>query len=202
MTIEKGASWGEIVERPSELHIVADDAALAAALSGDAAPLAVRSGDLFATVGGRPVEGRDQLLRVPIDAVRVRLDGGEGLLAVAHVVLRAPWWAGGPLRGGICVVMNAEFLGRLELAPRGHPNDGRVEVLEFSADVPLRQRLAMRRRARSAAHLPHPGISTRSVRSVTWSFERPRVAVVDGVRRGRVRDVAIEVVPDRGVLHV
>ncbi len=38
--------------------------------------------------------------------------------------------------------MNAQFLGRWDVAPRGHPNDGRLDVLD--ADLPLDERLQVR----------------------------------------------------------
>ena len=106
------------------------------------------------------------------------------------------WW-----RGEIVVVMNAEFLGDAEVAPRGHPNDGRVEVFEVDGRFGVRQRLAARRRARTATHVPHPLIRTRSVRSADWSFASPMSVVVDGVRAGTARDVAVAVVADAAVVY-
>lgn len=200
MTIGKGETWGSTVERPAELTLVADDAALADVLAAGVEHVALQGGDMFATVGGRAVGDRRELLRLPLDLLHVAVDDEQARAAVAHVVIRCPWWRGGPFRGPVVVVMNAEFLDGVPMAPRGHPNDGRVEVLEFEPTLRLRQRLAIRRRARSAAHLPHPGIRTRSVRTASWSFDRPMVVVADGVVLGSARRVSVDVVADAGQL--
>ena len=207
MTIGKGGAWGREVERPADLVVARNDADLAARLQhgradATAAPVAVSSGDLARTLGSAPVDGRRTLNELPIDLVAVRLDGVEApVYACAHVVIRPPWWRGGWLRGSTVVVMNAEFIGRWDVAPRGHPNDGRVEVFEVDGRFGVRQRLAARRRARTATHVPHPLIRTRSVRSADWSFASPMSVVVDGVRAGTARDVAVAVVADAAVVY-
>lgn len=203
MTIGKGEAWGDTVPRPRPLRVAADDADLAERLDdGSGTPTGVSSGDLLRTLGGGSHAGSTEVLRLPVDLVRVRLDDEEPIPAVAHVVIAEPWWRGGRLRGPVVVVMNAEFLGDLDVAPRGHPNDGRVEILELDATLGIRQRLQMRRRARSASHLPHPLVTTRSVRRADREFDRPLSVVVDGRRRGRARRVRVEVEPDAAVVHV
>ena len=210
MTIGKGEAWGREVQRPSGLVVARDDADLAARLQRqrtDATlePVAVRSGDLARTLGRAPVDGRPTLNELPIDMVSVALGDVESpdrsLLACAHIVIRSPWSRGGWLRGSAVVVMNAEFIGDCDVAPRGHPNDGRVEVFEVDARLGTRQRFAARRRARTATHVPHPLIATRSVRTAQWSFESQMTVVVDGQRIGSARDVAIAVVADAAVVY-
>ena len=97
--------------------------------------------------------------------------------------------------------MNAEFHGSADVAPRGHPNAGRVETLTATRLV-LRQRLEVRRRLRSGSHLPHPDIETGSVRRATWEFGRRRAVFLDGRRAGAARRLDVEVVADAGVVHV
>jgi len=210
VTIGKGGAWGREVERPADLVVARDDADLAARLQrqrADAtrAPVAVRSGDLARTLGSAPVDGRPTLNELPIDMVTVRLGDVEApdrsVPACAHVVICSPWWRGGWLRGRAVVVMNAEFIGHWDVAPRGHPNDGRVEVFEVDPRFGIRQRLAARRRARTATHVPHPLITTRSVRAADWSFESPMAVLADGVRVGVAREVAIAVVADAAVVY-
>ena len=200
MTIRPGEEWGTDVLRPADLVVAADDAELASLLTDDDVPTAVAGGDLSRTVGARSIEGRATLRRLPVDLVRVTLDG-EVMAAVAHVVIRRPRRRGSWWRGPVVAVMNAEFIGDWDVAPRGHPNDGRVEVFELDAAMPVRQRAAVARRMRSASHLPHPLIARRSARSADWSFDRPMEVVVDGRVRGRFRRISIEVLPDAGVLH-
>lgn len=202
MTISKGADWGTIVPRPDDLRVATDDRDLARLLTdGTGRPTAVDAGDVFRTVGSRPVTGRSELLALPIDLVRVVLDDGAPVSAVAHVLARRPWWAGGWWCGSALAVMNAEFVRNFDVAPRGHPNDGRVETFSVDGEMGLRQRWEVRRRLPSARHLPHPSITTRPVRAMTWDFDRPAVVIADGQDLGRAHRLAVEVVADAAVLY-
>jgi hypothetical protein len=90
-------------------------------------------------------------------------------------------------------VLSAEFVGDWDVAPRGHPGDGRVEVLDASLSLP--DRVAARRRLPTGTHLPHPGIAVRSVTRWTTTLD-PRLDVwLDGRRNGRVGEIALEVEP-------
>lgn len=202
MTISKGADWGETVERPAGLRVATNDHDLAVMLAdGSGLPTAVSGGDVHRTVGARPLGDRVELLALPFDLLRVTLDDAQPLLAVAHVLARSPWRAGGWWRGEVLAVMNAEFVGDYDVAPRGHPNDGRAETLRIGPEMGFRQRWEVRRRLPSARHLPHPSIATRPIRSMTWDFDRPQVIRADGRKLGLARRLAIEVAPDAAVLH-
>lgn len=207
MTIKPGAPWGREVERPDGLVTVDSDRSLVVALAEpDGPPVAVGAGDLARTLGvtspEHGVENRATLSEFPIDLLAVRLDEAtEPVMACAHVIARSPWTRGHWFRGPILAVMNVEFVGEWDIAPRGHPNDGRVEVFDVDASMTVRDRLAARRRLPNATHLPHPRIATRSVRSATWSFPRPLEVVVDGRRLGRATTLTIDVVPDAAVVY-
>jgi hypothetical protein len=202
MTIRRGDPWGRPVPRPAGLRVVDDDAALAAALAdGTGQPTAVASGDLLRTLGNPSLVDRTQLGEFPIDLMEVRLDGGVTRTAVAHVVVRSPWWRGSWWTGAVIAVMNAEFHGAWDVAPRGHPNDGRVEVVEADASLSIRQRAAARRRLALGTHVPHPSIATRSIREHTWSFARPMCVAVDGRPAGRSTTLRVAVLPDAAVVH-
>ena len=69
------------------------------------------------------------MLELPIDLLEVATDRGAAI-ACAHVLVRSSWSRGGWWHGPVIAVMNAQFLGDWDVAPRGHPNDGRVEVVE------------------------------------------------------------------------
>jgi len=147
------------------------------------------------------VSGRAELTAFPIDLVHVRLDDEREIIAVAHVLARGPDWRGGWWRGDVLAVMNAEYIGRFDVAPRGHPNDGRVEVLAAGGDLGLRQRFEVRRRLPSGSHLPHPSIRVRPVRAETFEFGRPLRVRVDGVESGSARRIEIRVDPDAATVH-
>ncbi len=206
MTIRPGDSWGRQVPRPGHLITVDSDRALVEALSDPGGPpVSVDRGDLARTLGidspaRRPSTG-ETVNEFTVDLVRVTLDDGDTHTACAHVVARSPLWRGSWLRGPILAVMNAEFIGDWDVAPRGHPNDGRVEVFEVDARMSIRHRLAARRRMRSASHLPHPDISTRSVRTGSWSFPRELDVLVDGRGVGRASTIDVTVVPDASIVY-
>jgi hypothetical protein len=205
VTIGKGTPWGRSVEPPEDLVVVDTDAELAARLDAgrrdpSAPPVAARSGDMARTLGVAALAGRATLNELPIDLFELRVGDRDGelrtLVGCAHVLMRPPAWRGGWWRGPAVVVMNAEFIGDWDVAPRGHPNDGRVEVFEVDPDLAVRQRLAARRRVRTGTHVPHPLITTRSVRRASWTFEAPMAVVVDGVGAGTAHRVELEVVDD------
>ena len=140
--------------------------------------------------------------RLPLDLMRVELGDGRAVDAVAHVVARrsarrGSWW-----RGEVLIVMNAEFLGDWDLAPRGHPNDGVVEVLRAGVDLTTRQRVIAARRAPTARHVPHPAIHTARITRQTWTFDSPLEVRVDGHPIGRPDRMSVEVRADAAVVYV
>jgi hypothetical protein len=210
MTIKPGQAWGRPVPRPPDLLVVHSDAELARALSlpqGQARPIGVGGGDLARTLGVTSATAdtsasRPTVNEYLIDLLEVCLDGAETpIVACAHVVARSPWSGGHWLRGRILVVTNAEFIGEWDIAPRGHPNDGRVEVVDVQASMSVRERLAARRRLPAGTHLPHPSIATGSVRTGSWQFERPLEVVVDGRRVGRASTLSIGVRSDAATVY-
>jgi hypothetical protein len=195
MTVRRGAEWGERIARPDGLVVATSDAALAELVdAGSAAPLAVAAGDLRRTLGDG-VDG-PMVQRVPLDALRIVADGVE-LCAVAHVVARRSWW-----RGRIVGVFNCEHLGRWDVAPRGHPNDGRAEVIEVDATMPVRARMQAWRRLRSGTHVPHPAIRVSQCTTTSWEFAPPLTLYADGRRRGTVRRLTVMVEADAFHLHI
>lgn len=201
-------SWGEQTARPDGIRSVAGDREFALAMSdGSGTPTTVASGDLRRTVGGvadgpaRSVAS-GQVLALPIDLIDLRLDGRASGPAAAHVLLRSERRRGGLLRGPVVMVMNAEFMGNWDIAPWGHPNDGKVEVVSCGPELSLRQRLAARRRLANGTHLPHPDISIRSLATASFRFDHPMVVVVDGQRLGCARSVEFDVRPDAAMLYL
>ncbi|HUV17792.1 MAG TPA: hypothetical protein VMW33_04860 [Ilumatobacteraceae bacterium] len=208
MTIKPGQAWGRHVPRPPDLVVVHSDGELATAISQErGVPIGVGGGDLARTLGvtsasANTLATRPTVNEYPIDLLQVRLDGAEQpIVACAHVVARSPWGSGHWLRGRILVVMNAEFLGEWDIAPRGHPNDGRVEVVDVDASMSARERLAARRRLPTGTHVPHPGIATASVRVGSWQFDRPLDVVIDGRRVARASRLSIDVLADAATVY-
>lgn len=200
--IDKGRPWGREMARPSEIVCVRSDAELADLIAdrlGSPAPpspaapaITLGAGDLARTLGTAGAIG-DTVRSVDLDAVRYRTDSHHGW-AVAHLVARSR--RAGWLAGPILAVMNAEYRGRWDVVGRGHPNDGRVEIVEVDASMTVRQRLQARRRLATGTHLPHPSISVRSTSAARWDFASPRGLWVDDRYRGMIRWLEIEVVAD------
>lgn len=157
-------------------------------------PFTVRRGDLLRAIGGDPSRDRvgagGPVAHLPIDGLRVELDGAEHW-AVAHVVARRSWW-----RGEVVAVLNGQFLGAWDVAPRAHPNDGRADLVRVDARMPLRDRWQARARLPLGTHLPHPDIITRQAAGFDLVFEQPMGIWLDGERVGEHRRVVVTVVAD------
>jgi hypothetical protein len=201
VTIRKGEPWGELVASPAGLFVAADDAGAgrfvrdALATGTEVPPFGVAGGDLARTMGGG-VPGRfpGDVTRAAVDLLRVEADGRE-TVAVAHVVA-GTWW-----RGDCRIALNAQYLGPLDLAPRSHPNDGRLDALVLAPEMSWRARFQARRRARSGTHLPHPQLSMTQTAAVSWTFDRALPVTVDGERWGSATTVTVTVLPDALVVH-
>lgn len=197
MTIERGEPWGEA--RPLPRHGVmvrsdreARDIVTAARRAGEPIPpLGLLGGDLCRTLGGRGDEARlrsAEAMTFPVDLGSVLVDGRLHWF-VAHLVAKRSWW-----RGRAVVAMNAQFLGGWDVAPKSHPNDGRLDVLD--GDLPLGQRLQARRRLPLGTHLPHPAIEERRVQAVQIDLQRATPVELDGDALGAARSLSIRVEPD------
>ena len=144
--------------------------------------------------GGTPGRFDDKVVKGLIDIVRVEA-GGKVAWAVSHVVgrRRDSWF-----RGEVLFVMNAQFLGPYDIAPRGHPNDGRAEMLKVSSAMSWRVRHTALQRALTGTHLPHPLISTSrvSTSSIEVVFERSLDLWLDGTKWLRTRSATFAVEAD------
>jgi hypothetical protein len=197
VTIEKGQPWGEPGPLADDGVVVASDAearhVVEAARRAGAEPpmLGLVGGDLCRTVGGRGDRDRlhgGEAVRLPVDLGSVLIDGRHHWF-VAHLVARRSWW-----RGPVLAVMNAQWHGRWNVVPKGHPDDGLLDVLE--ADLGLDDRFKARSRLPLGTHVPHPGIAQRRVASLQVSFDRPTPVWLDGERVGAARTLSIRVEPD------
>lgn len=197
MTIEKGRAWGvpgclgidEPVARSDRDVARLVDNAIRSDTQNPR--IGLLGGDLARTVGARGTEAR---LREP-GAVALPMDLGEVLIDgrlhrfVAHLVARRSWW-----RGPVLVAMNAQWMGDWNVAPKSHPNDGLIEVLD--GDPSFDDRLKARSRLRTGTHLPHPNIRVRRLPAVQCDFGTPRSIWLDGERVAEASKLSIRVAPD------
>lgn len=212
MAVERRADWGRPGTPPADLPWFADDASAAgwiAARRDDRAPaieVGLCGGDMVATLGRGTTAVCYQL-----DVLQVLIETPTGTyttVAVSHVVERRPRRSIiGCLSANVVArapalryVMNAEFVGPLDVAPRGHPNDGRFEIVDFAATMPARQRRQAVARMGRGDHLPHPDISVGRETEATW---KPRGIVhIDGRPVPEVVSISIRIVPDAIVAWV
>lgn len=212
MTIRKGEAWGRPGPLASGAPVFDDDRSAARHVAehlevlgspGAALELGLVGGDLHRTLGS-PRHGPADLLgpaamRFPVDVAVVRSDSGDDV-AVAHVVAsqhrnllngQPRWFAGRTV-----AIMNAEFVDGLDLSPRGHPDDGRLDVTDGA--LPAAQRRAGRQRARSGTHVPHPGLRERRVRHLDVEIPSgsPLHIWLDGEHIGRSSTLSVRCVPD------
>ncbi|CAB4893871.1 unannotated protein [freshwater metagenome] len=207
MTIRKGQEWGTIAVPSSELVTAHTDAEVrsiveSARRSGQEIPtVGLLGGDLMRTVGGSAdptrFSGGQSVPHLPVDLVHVVVDDSREAWFVAHLVARRSWW-----HGAITAVMNAQFHRRWDVSPRGHPNDGKVDVVSVSAEMTLQQRWLARSRLALGTHVPHPLITITQRTSTTVELPLPTPLWVDGQRWGSGRHLQIDVEPDAFIVCV
>jgi hypothetical protein len=196
--ISPGQAWGVPEQAEPELVVRGDDADLARALAGSQPGVLVSfspspESDLARAVGlqaGAPRQG----LALPMDVLELE----DGTLCVNALVLgkapdRVRWRDrsfGVKLRlegrvSGLdipdatgVVVATGQWIRGLDVVPRGHPGDGKVEIHIYR--IRRADRKAMRLRLPAGTHLPHPGIVCRTAVQLDLTFARSVHAEIDG----------------------
>jgi YegS C-terminal NAD kinase beta sandwich-like domain len=198
VTVEKGVPWGSPGRLPAGAALARSDREASHALEEarrqrrDLPAIGLLAGDLCRTLGGRGDEDRlrgEEVTLAPVDVGEVLLDGKVRFF-VAHVVVRKGWW-----RGALVGAMNAQYLGRWDVAPRGHPGDGILEVVEVDAAMGVGQRWKAWRRLPAGAHLPHPSITVRRVPAVQLDVAGLGVWI-DGEKQPPASALSIRLKPD------
>ena len=189
MSIRPGKDWGAEELVPVDTPVVATDHDLAAAAADGCRLVGLDGGDMWRTLGGRGgVQDRLGGLAwvTPIDLAEVVVDDRTIGLMAAHTIARTRLW-----RGECAAVMNAQWWDDRDMAPRGHPGDGRLDTLVGA--LPLRQLVQARSRVRSGQHVPHPAIRTGRPRTFQHTFDRPRRIWVDGQHQGSGRSLVVTI---------
>lgn len=198
MTIQKGRPWGETCTVPERITTVDCDADLARA--DPAVPVVLTGGDLFIATGSpEPASPGQTRTMVRIDALSCLIETGgrhEQRLAASRIEI-GRWIRLWPPSPRYVCVTNPGLVKGANVAPRAHPNDGRLDVLTIAGSMTLGQRIIARRRAAFGDHLGHPDITVTS--STHTFFERvpgDGSLRIDGERITRWDRITIEVVPD------
>ena len=199
MVVRRGEEWGTSGVPCATVPVASSDADANRLLRSGCREFIVAFGDMARTVGAVRPTAASNFRRLPLDLVRVSLIGDDSnvlqIPVFSHCLIRSSHWRGGILSGPIIAVCNAQFIGGRDVAPRGHPNDGKVEIVEFDSALKVRERLQILRRMRNGSHLPHPSISVHQIASGSVHDARG-VLIVDGVRSARFTLTGVEVLPD------
>jgi hypothetical protein len=178
---------GLIVRSDAEARRVLEDARRA----GRPYPaLGVLAGDLCRTLAGLGDEARlrsADAVAFPVDLGQVLVDGRLHVF-VAHAIARTRFWT------RAVVAMNAQWHGSWNLGPRGHPNDGLLDV--FDATLAWTDLPKVRSRLPSGSHLPHPGIKERRVAAVQFELDKALPVWLDGERVDEGRKLSFRIEPD------
>lgn len=197
MTVSKGRDWGSVGALPDDGVLVRTDAEARAVVTAarranqEVPPLGLLGGDLCRTVGGRGDEAHLRsaaATRLTVDLGSVLVDGRLQWF-VAHLVVRRGW-----LRGPIFGAFNAQWLGDWDVAPRAHPGDGRLEVIEVTMSTG--DRLKARRRLPLGTQVPHPDIRIRRDDAVQHDVPQGHRVWLDGERLGPAKALSIRLEPD------
>jgi hypothetical protein len=192
MTLRRGEDWGTVGALPAgarEARRDADAARIVERARADGVPpppVLLRGGDLWRTCGGGgQTPAGDVMPILPVDVGIAELDGEERVFT-AHLVARgrSRWF------GPLLAVCNAQHVGKWDVAPRGHPADGLLDVVEVGA-MSLPDRWRAWRRLPTGTHVPHPAIAQRRVREATFTFSRPRRIWLDGQSAGTATHLVV-----------
>lgn len=198
MSVRRGEPWGTVGTVPAGFVIVRTDRELYELVNARRAagepvpPIGLLGGDLCRAVGGTGDEQRfaGEVPILPVDLLRLEI-GGRTHWAAAHVIARR--WRG--WRGEVVAVMNGQYAGRADVAPRAHPGDGQADVVTVAAAMDLRSRWQAWRRLPTGTHVPHASITARRAREVTIELAAAAVVRADGQRVGRARTFTVTVEP-------
>ena len=221
--IRPGSPWGRAPAGPPDAALVGTDTDVArwVATHGGGrlafTPESAAASDLARAVGLSVSGPSESPVELVLDGLGVRADGLDEL-AVNAVVLGVPpdrlrardrrvplslqvdERTIGELPATSVCILNGQFLRGRDVAPRGHPGDGYVEVQVYA--LAPRSRGPMRSRLASGTHLPHPEILTFRGRSVKVRAARALPVELDGRVAGPVRTLTATVLPGQFSLLV
>lgn len=191
MTIEKGKPWGSPCIVPPSRIVVGSDRDLARCRAEE--QISLTGGDIWKSLGSPSVPKINaEATEVLIDALEVEIDNGNHLLAASSVEVGT--FLG--LRRYLCLA-NASFVGKRNVAPRAHPNDGALDLLEIGAEISWRQRWTASRRALTGTHVPHPHITSRRVRELLIERESSsEILRIDGMKYSTWSSLRVRILPD------
>lgn len=209
MTIRKGEQWGTVCSTPVGLIEFVDERALGKYFrdGGIVSEAILKSGTLIQALGASSSSHDRESIKVEIDLIKVQYtdkdDHEHKDFAVGSLVIGKRTWL-----GEISIVSNSGYLGRREVLPKAHPNDGVFDLLVIQRGMQLFQRWLALRRIQTSSHLPHPDMSTKQLADFSWPTQGSNAAstrcrlVIDGENLGLVTAVKMQAITDAICLYI
>ena len=200
MPIQPGLPWGVVAAEPAPALYLVSDRSVGRFLRDNTAKivhsqnLCYQAGDLETVLGLTDTRDRSQRLKVIVDAISVEYTDLQGKRH--HDVCFGSLHIGNRLfRGALSIVSNSGLWRGREVAPRAHPNDGKLDIVEISPAMRWNQRMMAWRRTRIGTHLPHPLIQYSQGEFFSWSGTSQRL-IIDGEFVSRVQQVSCRIQSD------
>ena len=148
-------------------------------------------GDLWRTLGGK--SHHDRLLKG--DAQLLSVDLGTALIDghiywfASHLIARTRIWT-----GRTWIVANASHYGNWNIAPRAHPGDGLLDILDLN--LTFSDRLKARSRVQAGNHVPHPDIHYQRRPTAQIEMKKETDVWIDGKKITKASQISVRVEPD------
>jgi len=199
MPISPGSKWGEEIVRPIATRSFGSDRELGTALrdhslnSQPQGALQLVSDDFLSLLGLKDVTRRTTAIKILIDALAISYTDKHG--RTHQDVCIGSLHIGRTLRGTLSIVTNTGWWRGHDIAPRAHPNDGKLDIVEVAQTMTARQRITAWKRSLVGTHLPHPHIAYSQSDFYSWSGELANLTI-DGEKLGKVSHVHCRVQSD------
>ena len=173
-------NWAHEVSVDSSFPVAKSDKEIAEFATSGENIIRIVSGNIFRTLGGsenrKHVPTREATM-CEIDLGAVQFNNKKFLFA-SHCSLRQHHFS----TKGV-LVMNSQFYKNRRVAIRGHPSDGKLDVI--SSELNFRQYMLASKLSESGSHMPHPDIDIKSTGQHSFSFQRDMRIYTDGRLIGR-----------------
>jgi hypothetical protein len=203
MTIRKGQEWGHFEERPSDLQLVADDVAACEVVSkcviesSSTLNLSILKSDMARTLGITGATNlNSQMLCTKFDVIEATYVLTKSEETIRRCFIGRAFISEKLFFGRTIAVLNSSFVGNRDWAPKAHPNDGKLDLVELDGSMNVRQRLTALKLMKSGSHLPHPKIRYNQLSEYEYATDRSASLSIEGVRIGSIRHCFFRVLPD------
>ncbi|MBT96131.1 MAG: hypothetical protein CL431_09195 [Acidimicrobiaceae bacterium] len=183
-------NWESEIDRRSELHVAYDDKDIVKLFQSGEVLISLRGGNLYKSLGGNNnVTSLDDTKSIALKLDLGQIELGESkYLFASHCRIAnflQPWRS--------TFIVNSPVIRNRRISPKGHPGDGKFEMIEFS--MSLQQSMIAYRRSKSGDHVPHPDIKISRKSNCKIKFKKKQRVSVDGKTVKFSRDFSMSVIP-------